>query len=217
MNASDDETLADLLQRHRDAAAAHAAAPESDRGATLIALQKARNAAIEWIYGYFDRELRPVLRQIDSRTSDQTSVQYSVLVNEFFARVLAREDDPLLRLESKRELVRWASVCTANLLRDVLRRRRSTPLEHDSLVEFADGRAEHFRRKHGLDLEPALDELERWDGRAEPWPARATVLRHRYIDGLTYDEIAAQMGTEKKAAMRLKEAAIEALRERFGA
>jgi RNA polymerase sigma factor (sigma-70 family) len=171
---------------------------------------------------YFQEVLRPALGRQFGHSVEDTSVRYSVMVNDFFARVLdgAPDVDRFWRVESLRALRAFASTVIANDIRDVLRRQKKrTSVEEgdfEDLLELAKGRAEHFQGKHDLDLEPALDRLDEWRRRGAPWDQRARVIGYRYIDGMDYDEIADQEGVTTKQAYRIRETAIEALRRELG-
>lgn len=165
------------------------------------------------VAAYFRETLRPALARRFGSSAQDTSVRYSVMVNEFFTMVLDKKPDAFWRAKSLRALRAFASTVIANDIRDVLRRqRRREAIGEDELDELATARAAHLRWKHDLDLEQALGRLELWERRGPPWPQRAVVIRHRYIDGMNYDEIAQQEGCDKKQIYRLKEEAITALR-----
>lgn len=162
---------------------------------------------------YFRKVLRPELARKFSRSAQDTSVRYSMMVNEFFAEVLKKESVQFWQAESLGALKAFASTVISNDIRDVLRRQKKRgALCEDALDELASSRAEHFRGKVDIDLEWALGRWQEWDDRKDPWPARARVLRYRYVDGMDYDEIAAQEGVPKKVIYRIKEEAIAALR-----
>lgn len=178
----------------------------------------ARRAIGEELFARIDRHfrerIRPALvRQFGSSGKD-SSVRYSVMVQDFFTMVLDRRPDGFWRAKSLRALRTFASRAIANDMLDVLRRRKqSTAMASDELEELAAARAKHFHDRWHLDFEWVLGRLTLWDQRSEPWPQRARVIRHRYVDGMDYDEIIDQEGAAKKQLYELRDAAIEALRD----
>lgn len=97
-------------------------------------------------------------------------------------------------------------------MRDVLRRRKKRePIGEDELIELAENRALHLAKWKGLELDRALD-LEVWDRRPAPWPLRATLLRLRYVIGMTYEEIGEQMELPRSTVKDHHDRAIDALR-----
>ena len=164
---------------------------------------------------HFRERIRPSLVRKFGSAGVDSSVRYSVMVQDFFTTVLARRPDEFWRAQSLRALRSFASRAIAHDILDVLRRRRrSASMTHDELEELAESRARHFQDRHDLDLEWVLARLELWDQRSEPWPLRARVIRHRYVDGMDYDEIAEQVGiAKKKQIYEIRDAAIDALRD----
>lgn len=195
----DDAELATLLPRYQDATG-------DDR-------QAIGNLILTKIRKHFNECLRPGLGRQFARSAQDTSIRYTAMVNKFFVEVLQKQPNQFWRAKSLRALRNFASTVIANDIRDVLRRQKLRgALGDDDLDDLAFARAEHFRGRHKLDLEVVLSRLEIWKERNEPWPQRERVLRHRYIDGLTYEEIAQQEQCPIERVYRLKEDAIEAMR-----
>lgn len=195
----DDRHFADLLDRYH--------ACEGDEKRAL------EQEIVTGLDQHLRRALRPLLEKRFPAAAADTSVRYTTMVNDFFAKVLDRRPDGFWRARTLLDLRRWSSRVISNQIVEVLRRssRRSDP--EGPLEELADQREQHFRAQHALDLGDALQKIERWESRAEPWPERAQVLRHRYVDGMPYPEIAQQLGIEVKLVYRRKEEAVEALRK----
>ena len=85
---------------------------------------------------------------------------------------------------------------------------------NDILSQLTDERAEYFEGRTGMLFEKALRLIAAWDN--SPKLAvrnRATVLRLRYCDGLSYDDIALEMNIDSLAVENLLEKAKYHLRK----
>jgi len=210
----DDHTLRRLLDAYH---ATHPETPEPESPEHKLCADD----LFAWMKAYFDQVLRPLLARQFPATAEDTSVRYSAMVNEFFVSVLNQRADAVWQARTLEALRRVATRVIKNDILDVLRRRRGTrgtseerdtPEAYQASADLAEERAEHFHLKHGLDLEPCLELLERWRQLGPPWDQRARVVEGRYIMGMTYDELATQEGTTTKNVYRIMAAALEALR-----
>ena len=204
-----DEQLASLLDDYH-------AADEDARPALEDALLRA-------ISEHFNRELRPALaRKFRGRTAADTSIRYTQMVHDFFVQVLDRRDDRFWRAKSLRALRSFASKVIQHRILDVLRRQRhrsdlgeeglGEQLDDQALGELAHDRAAHFWTQHGLDYERVLQCLERWQARGGKQRRWAAVIRHRYVDGMPYEQIAEQLEVRRKTVQNLKSQALVELR-----
>ncbi len=69
-------------------------------------------------------------------------------------------------------------------------------------------RSKYFEQRTGVPFDQGLELIRQWDDSPDPeLAARAEVLRLRYVDGLSYDDIAREMQIEKKSVENLLERA----------
>lgn len=200
----DDALFTDLLDRYH--------------GSEGAERERLEGELIQRLDVYFRDALRPGLAHRFGRQLDDTSVRYTAMANDFFAKVLDRRPDAFWRARTLQDLRRWTSRVISNQILTVLRRRRGLPraaAPDDPLEDLADQRAAHFEQRHRIDLAGALEVLEGWHGAPEPWPLLARVIEHRYIDGMNYSELEVQLGLPRAELYRLRDAAIAELRRRL--
>ena len=167
---------------------------------------------------HFRESLRPVLIKTFGPTvaSQQldASVRYTNVVNDFFAKVLKHRNDAFWQAKTAKELRSWASRVMTNQVLDHFRRKKLAPKVVDDIGAFADQRQTHFEKyNNDVRFETALATLERWTVGSDDERHMALVLQHRYIDGMSYDEIAEQLDISKPEAYRIAEKAKKRLRD----
>ena len=197
----DEERLVGLLEQHANA-------PSKDLEDEIIGL----------VDEHFREALRPVLiktfgKGVASQQVD-ASVRYTNVVNDFFAKVLKQRDDAFWQAKTAKELRAWASRVMTNQVLDHFRRKKLAPKVVDDIGEFADQRQTHFEKyNNDVRFEAALATLERWRVGSDDERRLALVLQHRYIDGMSYDDIAEQLGIIKDEVYRIAEKAKKRLRD----
>ena len=181
-------------------------------------IKKLEDEIIALVDEHFREALRPVLikvfgKGLANRQAD-VSVRYTSVVNDFFAKFLAERNDAFWRAKTAKQLRSWASVVMRNQVLDHIRRKKLFPQAVDDIAAFADQRQVHFEKYNDVSFEQALATLERWKEGTADEQVMALVLQHRYIDGMTYDEIADQLDLEKDQLYRIAEAAKKRLRQK---
>lgn len=67
-------------------------------------------------------------------------------------------------------------------------------LIRDILSHLAEEKANYFEQRTGMHFSQGLEVIHRWDQSSDPDEnSRAKVLRLRYVEGLSYDDIARDM------------------------
>jgi len=231
----DEQQLVRLLDRYH-AAADEQRAPKRqiiervDPQAPRYHAAADEQRALEWqiielVDRYFRRSLRPwLIRKFGSGVADtncDSSVRYTDMAHNFFERVLEKRPDEFWKARTARDLRAWASVVMANQMLDYLRRKkRGKEILVDQLAPLVEERQRHFESRFGVEFERALDQIDAWAvSHDDTERMMASVLRHRYVDGMPYDEIAEQLGVSVEEVERLydlRDRAMKILRERYG-
>ena len=165
---------------------------------------------------YFREALRPILLKkfgkVVGSHADGT-VRYTQMVKDFFIKVLEHRHEPFWKAKTARNLRNWSSRVMTNQIIDHLRRKKLAPQPRDDLATFADHRQTHFEKYNDVRFEQALFTIQQWLSGSEEEQLMAKVLRHRYVDGMDYDEIAEHLEIDKKRLYRIAEEAKKALRD----
>lgn len=176
---------------------------------------------IELVDHYFRQALRPVMTRVFgagvARSDCDTSVRYTTMVHDFFVKVLEKRPDAFWKARTARDLRTWASVVMRNQMLDYLSRRRRGTHILQEMAPLIEQRQQHFEERFQLDFEETLNTLNAWE-LSEDRDRRlfALVLRHRYVDGMPYDQIADQIGYDRgelKPLYRLRDQAVKALQK----
>ncbi len=166
------------------------------------------------IYSFLYTELRriaPLLPGLGPRANHpaaDVSARFTEVLNQAFTRILEKYPDRLMRTQSRRQLTGYVSRTMSSLMLNHYRRRRAfqqaisspdAPSREDACVEdilsqLTSTRAAHFENRHGVPFDSALELLQNWEGSSDPeLTACSAALRLRYVDGLSYDDIASTL------------------------
>lgn len=159
---------------------------------------------------YFRLSLRPVMAKLfGPQMMEQgagDSRGFTVLLNDFFVKVLESRPDEVWRARSARDLRNWSSTVMANMMRDHLRRkRRGEDILRDDIAPLYELRKKHFEQRFPSGFESMLDHLSNL-----PEQERRLVQLH-YLDGMSWEETADELGLSKSAFYRLRTEALAKL------
>ena len=177
--------------------------------------EKLREEILTIVDRHFRRNLKPMMTKLFGKEvlQENAEIQFTCMLNDFFVKILGSNPDEFWKAKTTRSLTTWSSVVLANLFRDTLRRRKAGRKVLSNFEQLVKKRQEHFERQIGIKLERALEELDRWEqSDDEELSQMAAVIRHRYIDGMKYPEIAEQMLIDTETLNRLRDKAMERLR-----
>ncbi len=162
-----------------------------------------RKAIEEEIFTLVDRHFREVLKpfllaKFGAAAGEGGAARFTAMMNDFFTKVLEKRPDEFWRAKSATELRKWASVVVSNQMRDYLRREKLrnfdsiAPLveERQRLLQGEDRHGPHDQgsRPHRLPGAIARTKTRRLQGWA---------LRHRFVDGMTRDQIGDQLNRKR--------------------
>jgi DNA-directed RNA polymerase specialized sigma24 family protein len=164
------------------------------------------------IYVFLYSELRrvaPLLPGMGPAANDlraDVSARFTAVLNAAFARILEKYPDRLMRSQSRRQLTGYVSRTMSSLMLNHYRSRRAfrnalrVPEVSADLMEEVDDiltrliheRAVYFENRNGLPFSSALELIQSWESSGDPeTSACGEALRLRYVDGLSYDDVAA--------------------------
>jgi RNA polymerase sigma factor (sigma-70 family) len=230
-----DQQLLELLDRHHQAKQRVQSGQGAQASKSAALLRQAEQELADFIYRFVHQELKPSFRRSFPASSADTGIRYTEMLNNLFVEVLEKRPDAVWKAESTRAIARFVSVALRNdlltALRAMKRRERreghvtqAAPgpgqdgfdlSEDETLTALAQNRQQYFRSRYAIDLADALEIMATWPQQPAPWPEREEALRLRCIDGLTYDQIAAQTDSSVERVKRLIEEALTALRAKL--
>lgn len=221
-----DQALLDLLDRYHEAKQQLELTRFAP--AAQAALKAAEQKLGDFIYRFIHEHLRPNFRRSFPGSSRDSAIRFTEMLNSLFVEVLEKKPDAVWKARSTTAIARHVSIALKNDIRDALRsleRREqlaatglpTCPKDQDSDSEYIEpialARQAHFDQRHGISLADALEVMDSWTERGSPWLDREEALRLRYIDGLTYEAIAAQMQLSIARVKELVAEALDALRQ----
>ena len=194
---TDEDKLIELLHRHQ--AGDHSVEGE----------------ALELVDTYFRRSLRPVVAKVFGTnavgtTGNDGQCRYTEMVNDFFVKVLDKRPDAFWKAQTAAALRTWASVVIANQMRDALNRQKLGKQILADIMPLIEQRRTYFQERYRKSFEEFLDRLASWESSSDKsLQLRAVALRHRYVDGMTWRDIALQLGLSDEALTKIRNQAGE--------
>jgi RNA polymerase sigma factor (sigma-70 family) len=226
--------LAEMLKALRDFALQLDSATDLDeRDRLRVAIAGLRDACFQVVDRYFRGTLGPILaRRFPGKVSPPEKpgkrvpspmFQYSQLVGDFFVQVLSNYDDPFWKKDSAIELRNYASTVISRDVIDALRRRKKRePLADEqvrkSFEEMFAAEVEQQFVTDGVEIDPAdaLEVVEQWQQSGDERRRKlAMLLRHKYVSGMTMQQIADDLKVPVKTAYRWHTTALKELRAAF--
>lgn len=216
--------------KRRDDAQSAAESERSDEAALVLLLDQRRVESDErkrsdieqqilvMIDRYFRLSIRPMMSHIFGNEvlhdHQDSSLRYTVMMNDFFVKVLESRPDEIWRATTARELRNWASTVMANQMRDYLRRKkRGQEIVNAEIVPLYENRRQHFEKRFGDRFDEFLELLE--EGMQALNDTHQRLLKLHYLDGLNWEDTAAELGVSKSDFYRQREAALERLKQQL--
>lgn len=192
---TDEDRLIELLHRHQ-------AGDRSVEGDIM-----------ELVDTYFRRSVRPVVAKVFGTNvvgtpSNDGQCRYTEMVNDFFVKVLEKRPDAFWKAQTANALRTWASVVIANQMRDTLRRQKRGQQILADLLPLIEQKRTYFQERYRTTFDELLDQLATWEGSLdESLQLQARALRHRYVDGMAWRDIALQLKISDEALTKIRERA----------
>ncbi len=165
---------------------------------------------------HFREALKPYLLSKFGRVAGVNGVaQYTAMMHDFFVKVLDKRPDEFWRAKSATELRKWASVVVSNQMKDYLNRQKRYQHVEDGLGALVEERQRFFKAKTGIELSAeVLDVVDEWC-QSQERKALGWTLRHRFVDGMTREQIADQLNVSVNTVRTTLARGIEELRSVF--
>ena len=227
---TDEDRLIELLQQHCDLSVemqrlkeANVPADITRREALRRELKPIAEAIFELVDKYFRRELLPILTSVfgtgvvgkqlpEQRRGDQ-SLRYTEWMQNFFVKMLDKRPDAFWKAQTAKNLRVWSSVVIANMMRDYLKRKRRGQKLLAELAPLIAEKQKYFEDRYETTFEDFLNLLAQWDASDdEKRRLMAAALRLRYVDGLTWQQIALDLGISDEQLTKIREQASRELK-----
>jgi RNA polymerase sigma factor (sigma-70 family) len=173
----------------------------------------------EKLFNLVDKHLHEVLKpyllaKFGVAAGEGGAARFTAMMNDFFTKVLEKRPDEFWRAKSATELRKWASVVISNQMCDYLRREKRYEDGFDIIAPLVEERRDFFKEKTGMNFSiRALDRINVWCGREDDGERLlGWVLRHRFVDGMTREQIADQLNISVHSVRRALDEGIDALR-----
>ena len=164
-------------------------------------LRDARNELVLWCEGHLKNNLKAImLRAFGPQIAKEGSLRFTVLWNDVLFKMLssgrlkAPEGDVIQSLTS------YFSTALANQARNYLKRRkRFGEILDDAIKPLVEQRERYLKENYDIDIELLLEKVDEWENAGEKL---GKALRLRYIDGMTYDQIAESLELSRDQVKR---------------
>ena len=165
---------------------------------------------LELVDTYFRRALKPIVASVFGTTvvggtGNDGQCRYTEMVNDFFVKVLDQRPDAFWKAQTAKALRTWASVVIANQMRDALRRQKTGQQIINDILPLLEQKRHYFQERYRKTFEEFLDQLAVWESSPDPQlQIQARTLQHRYVDGMTWRDVATQLGISDEALTKIR-------------
>lgn len=200
-----DEQLIKLLNdlyAASEASTAYKDDPSKVPQAVKDQLNLARNNLVSWCDEHMRRSMKAIMFKIfGSQIAKDGSLRFTELWNDVLVKVLKSGKLKAPDGDVIRSLTAYFSDALANQARDYLRRRkRFGKILDDEIKPLVELREKYLLENYNIDLESLLNKVDEWETAGY---VVGTVLRLRYIDGMTYEQIAEATGLSRDQVKRI--------------
>jgi len=174
------------------------------------------------IFTRIDSYLRMSLKPVMAKTfgpgvyRDGSSVQFTLILNDLFVKILKRYHVEELRMETARDLRNWCSSVIRHQMLDYVRQKQNQDKLLKDIAPMYEAQREHFRNRFGEHFDDLLHRIEEWSSSDDPdQKLYAKQLELHYVFGMTWDETCDTMNISKTTFYRLRDEAITVLKDAF--
>jgi RNA polymerase sigma factor (sigma-70 family) len=172
------------------------------------------------IFTRIDSYLRMSLKPVMAKTfgpgvyRDGSSVQFTLMLNDLFVKILDRYHVEELRMETARDLRNWCSSVIRHQMLDYVRQKQNQDKLLKDIAPMYEAQRNHFRNRFGEHFDDLLHRIEEWSSSDDPdQKLYAKLLELHYVFGMTWDETCDTMNISKSTFYRLRDNAITALND----
>ena len=205
---TDEDKLIELLQQYRTGDA------------------QAGDAIFEMVDKYFRRELLPILTKVfgaevrgkplDNERRADHSLRYTEWMQNFFVKVLDKRPDAFWKAQTARDLRVWSSVVIANMMRDHLRRRKRGQAVLAEIAPLVVEKQTYFEDRYETRFEDFLELLTQQEASDdEELKLMSAALRLRYVDGVTWKQIAQDLAISDERLTKIRQQAERELKKKL--
>lgn len=199
-----DEQLIKLLNDLHAANGAISAYEDPNKIPTAMKdqLNLARCNLVSWCEEHMRTSMKAIMFKIfGSQIAKDGSLRFTVVWNDVLAKVLKSGKLKAAEGDVIRSLTAYFSDALANQARDYLRRRkRFGKILDDEIKPLVEMREKYLMDNYNIDIELLLEKVGEWETAGD---VVGTVLRLRYIDGMTYEQIAEAIGISRDQVKRI--------------
>lgn len=204
-----DQHLTELIQQFRIAT--------STEPINTEVVNRIEAEIFELIAAYLQTAIKPMLAKTFGKgvysTREDSSIRFSVMLNDLFVKILDKERGTALRLETAKHLRNWCSRVIVNQMIDLIRKRKSREQVLLDLVPLYDQRKAAFAKRFGETFDDFLELLSDWyrhpNARLREY---AWLLELHYVMGMSWREVCEVMAMRKSTFFDTRRKAIEAVR-----
>lgn len=210
VEASLEQTLDNLIQDLR--VAKNAKPIDTDR------IGRIESEIFKLIDSYLRMSLKPVMAKTfgPGVYRDGSSVQFTLMLNELFVKILDRYHVEELRMETARDLRNWCSSVIRHQMLDYVRQKQNRDKLLKDIAPMYDAQREHFRNRFGEHFDDCLRMIDDWSSSEVPdQKLHAKLLELHYVFGMTWVETCDTMNVSKSTFYRLRDDAITAFKDAF--
>ena len=167
---------------------------------------------------YLRMSLKPVMAKVFGPDvyREGSSVQFTVMLNDLFVKILGRYSEEALRMETARDLRNWCSCALRHQMLDYVRQKKNRHQLLNDIAPMYEAQRKHFRDRFGEHFDDCLTVIECWSNGDDTMKnSYAKLLELHYVFGMTWDETCENMNVSKSTFYRLRAEAIAALKMIF--
>lgn len=204
-----EQLLTQLIQQFKQATSVPV--PDSDE------VDRIEQQIFDLIAIYLRSALKPVLAKTFGKgvysTREDSSVRFSVMLNDLFVKILDKERGAALRVETAKHLRNWCSRVIVNQMIDHIRKRKAQEQILQDVAYLYDMRRAAFSSRFGDTFDDFLELISDWyrnpNVRLREY---AWLLELHYLMGMSWREVCEVMAMPKTTFFDTRKRAIDSVK-----
>jgi DNA-directed RNA polymerase specialized sigma24 family protein len=204
-----EQRLTELIQQFRLAT--------SQPGMNAEEVNQIESQIFELIAVYLRTAIKPMLAKTFGKgvysTREDSSVRFSVMLNDLFVKILDKERGAALRVETAKHLRNWCSRVIVNQMIDLIRKRKAREQTLHDLSGLYEIRKSAFSRRFGETFDDFLEIISDWYRHPNPRLREyAWLLELHYVMGMSWREVCDVMAMPKSTFFETRRRAIDSVK-----